>query len=253
MKLGLQLYTLRKQMQTEEEIERALERVAKIGYTCVQVSGIGKIEPERLREICDRVGIQIAATHTPSDRILEDTAGVIREHEILGCDYIGLGSIPKEYRNAASYGSYMQHYRRAAEEIAAAGKIFTYHNHAFEFERTAEKELAFDSVLKTFTPRQMMVTLDCYWVNYAGADVCDWIDRLSGRIDCVHLKDMGILNGEIVMLPVTEGNMNYPRIIEHLRAAGTRYAFVEQDNCNGEDPFDCAARSYRHLLPYFER
>ena len=41
MKLGAQLYTLRKQMKTPDEIERGLERIAKMGYSCVQVSGIG--------------------------------------------------------------------------------------------------------------------------------------------------------------------------------------------------------------------
>ena len=29
--------------------------------------------------------------------------------------------------------------------------------------------------------------------------------------------------------------------------AGTEYLLVEQDDCNGEDPFGCMARSYRYL------
>ena len=34
---------------------------------------------------------------------------------------------------------------------------------------------------------------------------------------------------------------------EKAEAAGTHYMLVEQDDCNGEDPFDCLARSYKNL------
>jgi hypothetical protein len=30
-------------------------------------------------------------------------------------------------------------------------------------------------------------------------------------------------------------------------AAGTKYMMVEQDDCNGEDPFECLKRSYEYL------
>ena len=45
--------------------------------------------------------------------------------------------------------------------------------------------------------------------------------------------------------------MNYPRILERLENAGTKYALVEQDDCNGEDPFECLERSYENLKKYF--
>ena len=49
------------------------------------------------------------------------------------------------------------------------------------------------------------------------------------------------------MLPIGEGNMNWKGIIKACADAGTEYVFVEQDNCNGEDPFDCLKRSYEFL------
>ena len=250
MKLGAQLFTVRNQMTTPEEIRAGLEKIAKIGYSCVQVSGIGKIDPKELKEICDGLGLEIAITHTAPDRILGDTEGVIAEHNILDCNYVGLGSMPKNYRAANGTDDFFANFKRAIREIVASGKIFTYHNHAFEFEKI-NGEYMLDKLLSKFTPQEMMVTLDCYWVNYGGADVCDTIDRLAGRIDCVHLKDYGIKGKDILMLPVGEGNMNYPKIIEHLKAAGVKYALVEQDNCNGRDPFECLESSYNYLKKYF--
>jgi len=49
------------------------------------------------------------------------------------------------------------------------------------------------------------------------------------------------------MLPIGEGNLNWERIFAAAEKAGTKYMFVEQDKCNGEDPFDCLRRSYEFL------
>ena len=49
------------------------------------------------------------------------------------------------------------------------------------------------------------------------------------------------------MAPIGEGNLNWNRIFKSAEAAGTRYMLVEQDNCNGEDPFECLRRSYEFL------
>lgn len=65
----------------------------------MQLSAIGGgIRPEKVREICDRLNLKIVVTHIDFNRILFDTEKLIEEHDILGCDYIGLGSMPEQYR-----------------------------------------------------------------------------------------------------------------------------------------------------------
>ena len=41
--------------------------------------------------------------------------------------------------------------------------------------------------------------------------------------------------------------MNFPAIFYAAEEAGTEYMLVEQDDCYGEDPFDCLKRSYDYL------
>ncbi len=249
MKLGAQLFTLRKQMTTPKEIEKGLERVAKIGYKCVQISGIGEIDAVKLKEICDRLGLEIAVTHIPHDALIGDIDKVIEKHNIYDCKYIGLGAMPKEMHSAQGVLEFAKIYAPIIKKMKTAGKEFTYHNHQFEFAKADGKWL-FDILIEALP--DMMVTLDCYWVNYGGADVYDLIDRLKGKIDCVHLKDYGIIGKEIKMMPVGSGNMNYPKILEHLKGADVKYALVEQDDCNGRDPFECLEESYNYLKKYFE-
>ena len=49
------------------------------------------------------------------------------------------------------------------------------------------------------------------------------------------------------MAVVGEGNINFDRVFEKAESTGVKYMMVEQDDCNGEDPFDCLARSYAYL------
>ena len=86
--------------------------------------------------------------------------------------------------------------------------------------------------------------LDTFWITAGGGDPAQWIERLSGRVPCIHLKDFAY--GK-VMSVVGEGNINFERVFECARNAGTEYMLVEQDNCNGEDPFECLRRSYEYL------
>ena len=100
MKTGAQLYTVRAYTQTEGDFARTVKRIADMGYTTVQISAIGKeIRPERVREICDENGLKIVLTHSDVNRILNDTDRLIEEHNILGCDCIGLGAMPEKYRS----------------------------------------------------------------------------------------------------------------------------------------------------------
>lgn len=245
MRIGAQLYTIRQYIQTEQDIERSMKRIADIGYKIVQISGIGKIAPERLREICDKNGLRIVLTHTPADRILYETDAVIKEHDILGCDHIGVGSMPEKYRIPDWIGYFGEDFREPAKKIAAAGKLFMYHNHDFEFTRFNGKNLL-EHLMEQFAPDEMGFTLDTYWVQAGGADVCQWIEKLSGRLPTVHLKDMKLNGREQKMAPVGEGNLNWPAIFAAFAKAGTQYMLVEQDTCDGS-PFAALQSSYEFL------
>ncbi len=90
----------------------------------------------------------------------------------------------------------------------------------------------------------MGFTVDTFWVQAGGGDPAQWLEKLAGRIPCIHLKDYAYGR---TMAVIGEGNINFDRVFEKAEAGGTQYMLVEQDNCNGEDPFDCLARSYAYL------
>lgn len=247
MVLGAQLYTLRDYIRDERDIRFTLAQVAKMGYTTVQVSGMGPIDPQVLREICEENGLRVVLTHTDPVRIMNDTDAVIREHDILGCDYIGIGAMPEKYRTAFWLPHFAADFKEPARRIAAAGKKLMYHNHNFEWEKLPDGKRIIEQLLEDFSADELGVTLDTYWVQAAGADVCAWLEILRERIACVHLKDMAVHGFTQVMAPVMEGNMNFDAILDKITALGTvEYLLVEQDVCEGS-PFDCLQTSYNNL------
>ena len=98
MKLGAQLYSIRTFLKTEEDLKSSFEKIKKIGYENVQLSGAAPMPAEFLRDVSAEYGLPIVCTHMPDERIIGDTDALIAEHRIFGCPVIGLGSMPTEYR-----------------------------------------------------------------------------------------------------------------------------------------------------------
>lgn len=248
MLVGAQTYTVRDFTKTEADFRQAMQRLAAMGYQRVQLSAVGPMAPRVLRDICDEQGLKIVLTHTPPDRMIEDPEGVIADHQVLGCDYIGVGMMPERYRTAQTVAHFTRDFRPAAEKFAKAGKLLMYHNHHIEWEKVDGDRNMLDVLLEGLPPELMGITLDTYWVQMAGADIVDTIIRLQDRIPCVHLKDMAVKGFETRMAAVGEGNIPFEKILALLKKLNkTRYLLVEQDHSYGEDPFDCLERSLHYL------
>lgn len=246
MIVGAQLYTVRDLCRTEDDFAQTMAKVAAIGYTSVQVSGIGPIPVDRVRFHCDQNNLRIAVTHYPPDRIRTDTERVIEEHRILGADYVGVGSMPADYaRTPQGVDAFLADFMPAAEKLAAAGMQLQYHNHDFELARFAGQTLL--ERLVAGMPAELLGFIpDTYWLQAGGMDPAEWLSRLKGRIPVVHLKDMAMQGRERIMTPVMSGNMNFRSILAACEAAGTEWLMIEQDTCQAP-PLDCLAESYRNL------
>ena len=153
MKLGAQLYTLRNYLQNEKDFAFCMKEVAAMGYKTVQISGAGPLSAKFMREVCDENGLSIVLTHIDGEKLLRHTDDVIRDHEILGCDYIGIGSMPERYRTPEWVHHFADDYLPVAREIRAAGKYFMYHHHNFEFEKFPGGRFI-EILLDSFAPRR---------------------------------------------------------------------------------------------------
>lgn len=248
MKIGAQLYTVRAYCQNEKDLGRTLERVAAMGYDCVQLSAIGPIAPQRIRALCDQNGLIIALTHNPEADFTQHIDALIERHQLFGCRYAGLGYLPDRYHSPDFLPFFADDFGPAAEKLRSAGMKLMYHNHAFEFQRLPDGRTMMEHLLSMLPADLMGVTADTYWLQYAGTEVRPWLCAHANRLNCVHLKDFAVNGFDIRMAAVGQGNLNFPAILDMLdKNPVTAYAFVEQDDCYGASPFDSLKKSLQYL------
>ncbi len=246
MEIGAQLYTVRESCQNLADFAETLKKVADIGYRNVQVSGTCPYPAQWLKEHLDRNGLKCVLTHIPVPRLTGELDQVISEHEVFGCDYIGLGWWAFDPEKDMSWEKWVETFPPIAKKIAQAGKLFMYHNHDQQFQKIGGR-LVMEKLMEAVPADQMGFTVDTFWVQAGGGDPAQWLEKLAGRIPCIHLKDYAYGRK---MAVVGEGNINFARVFEKAEAGGTKYMLVEQDDCNGEDPIDCLRRSYQYLRSF---
>jgi sugar phosphate isomerase/epimerase len=247
LRIGAQLYTVRGHTETADDVAVTFATVKAAGYTGVQVSAFGPVDPADVARLAAEHGLEIAATHFGWDEFLTDLDRMIDTHRSWGCRHAAIGGLPDEYREAGGIERFAAELGPVAERLAAAGIDFSYHNHNHELVRAGGRTWLAE--LYDGVPAEALkAELDVYWLVAGGADPVQWIEDLSGRQTIVHFKDMAMAPDRTQRFAeVGEGNLNWPKIVAACRAAEIEWAFVEQDDCYGQDPFACLATSYRNL------
>jgi sugar phosphate isomerase/epimerase len=256
-KLAVQMFTLRDFTNTAEGLSKSLKKISDIGYAAVQMSAVGamagdlpEVNAKMARKMLDDYGLSCIATHRPWSRLVDETEKEIELHQEMGCDFLAIGGLPKNYELTHSgFGQFAKDAVPTLTKLSAAGLRFGYHNHSWEFFRPDPGgKTLFDTLLEA-APPQMLFELDLYWVEHSGANCVRVIERCDGRIPIIHLKDKEVIepgSNETRMAPIGEGNMDWAHIIPVCEDAGVEWYAVEQDNCY-RDPFDCLRSSYDYL------
>lgn len=258
-KTAVQMFTLREHTATAEGFLQSLQKVAAIGYPAVQISAVGAMQPANgskaavdaptARQMLDDCGLRCIAAHCSWDNLVADIEAQIDFHQTLGCDYIALGSVPHSYGDSIEgYRRFLAESRPVVQRLATAGIRFGLHNHSKEFFRPQRGGPSLLDILIDESGAEVMLELDLYWLDNAGANCERFLERCAGRVPVIHLKDKEVAapSNETRMAPIGEGNMDWESIIPTCEAAGVDWYAVEQDQCY-RDPFDCLKSSFEYL------
>lgn len=232
--LGVQLYSVRDYIKTAESADLTFQKLAEMGYTTVQTAG-HEFDADLFLSLLQKNGLQIIGTHTKFPKIKEDPQEVLRINKLWKSTNIGIGSMPPEYRaDLDSVKRFISECNELAKYFYEQGCRLTYHNHNFEFCRIDGYKTIMDILYEGLDPNTTSFVLDTCWVAAAGADVCAWLKKLSGRIDILHLKDMTLKKENDTYLPqITEvgnGNLCWDSILETAQDVNIQHYIVEHDN-----------------------
>ncbi len=248
MIIGAQLYSLKDYTKNLDDFSETLKKVADMGYTAVQVSGTCPYDGEWLATELKSAGLKCTLTHYSFDEMIENTVAVVEKHKKFGCKYIGVGCLPNAGKidDKQIWKDFTDKAVPVAKAMKENGAYLMYHNHSFEF-KEVDGECCWEHIINTVPQELMGITLDTHWVADGKRDILKTLESVKNRIPCVHFKDTVIVGEERRFAPVGHGILDFPSIIKACVDYNVEYAFVEQDNCYGENPFECLKKSYDYL------
>ena len=245
--MAIQLYTLRNQCQTAEDFDATLSRLASMGVKDVQISGIGDIPAEIQKEILAKNGMAVCVTHKDFNWMKSDLPSVIAHHKTIGCDAVGIGSMPGDSRGSLdAVKSFIRDAETVARGLRKAGMTFQYHNHDFEFKPLEGGKNIMDVLIGETDPDLFHFIPDVAWIDYAGADPVEVMKRMKGRVKVLHFKDYIIDgDGKRRFVSLGKGVVDLRACYEAALELGIPYIAYEQDDCwVDDDPFKATEESW---------
>ena len=273
-RIGVQMMMLKSKVEETGPYE-VLRRLDTIGFKAVEVSQI-PMTPENVAEMQrakDQLGTDFGALSAgleagPNDSLVDDYDKIVADARTLGGSRLRIGMMP--FAAMASHEALLAFCRQAEEiavRLAGDGLTLYYHNHHLEFAPRGGTSIL--DIIRAEAPT-MRLEIDVHWVQRGGKDPVRTLQKYTGLVDLVHLKDyrigelpstafealqagdyagfMQAFTGVVQFGEVGEGNLDWTEIIDQAIASGAQYLLIEQDDQYGRDPYDCLQTSHDNLV-----
>lgn len=268
-KIGLQLYSVRDQM--EQDMAATLKAVKAMGYDYVEFAGYFGKSAEEIRALLDEIGLTCPSIHQGLDFYVQGGQEAVDFVKRLGISYSAIPWYTAEkLAGSPDWEETKKLFISCGKLLKENGIQMLYHNHDFEFVKVGDK-YKHDYIMEEIPRDLLKPEFDTCWVRYAGEDPCKYLAKYAGEVKVVHLKDFSCKHlaagpayalidatgkpvpavskeeNEFRFRPLGQGMQDFPSILEACEKAGTEYLIVEQDQ-HYEIPSLEAVRMSREYL-----
>ena len=248
--LGVQLYTVRSII--GKDPAGVLKQIHDIGYAEVEATA------ETLKTGWSAIqssGLKATSVHlntNPNDEELADAKSKAFDYAVV--PYIA----PAERGGVDVIKKLADTIQQAGERARKHGLQLCYHNHAFEYEPMGGTT-PLEIIMGGTDPKLVMLELDIFWATVAGQNPVNILQKYSGRVPLLHLKDKqknvpeapqyneNVPNS--AFKEIGKGSIDIPAVLKAADAAGAKHYFVEQDQT--PDPIASLRQSYSYLKKQF--
>lgn len=253
--IGIQLYTLRGPL--GKDAAGTLKAVAEAGYKQVELYGFPNCQP--LIDGAKAAGLAINSTHfdagsilNPKDDAMSDFQKLLDRGKEVGLTHMVIPMIGGGNINSVdACKKTAEKLNKAATKAKATGIQLAYHNHAHEFKPLDGGKSCYDVFIDEFS-KDMQFEIDVFWVKVSGMEPETLIEKLSGRVSQLHLKDLkegvgqtfGGVPGD-AFKEIGNGVINFEAILNAAKKAGVKHCHVEQDS--SPDPMASIKTSITNL------
>lgn len=189
-KINVQMYSFMEGFEVPYDNETVFRTAAELGFDGVEIFGPNfGMGPERIKELTEELKLDVISMHVPSsDKVIE----MIPFAKALDMKFIGIGM--ELMRNDEEVHAFAKRLNEMGEECAKNGLTLTYHNHTQEF-APCESKTIWDTLMDETNPEFVSFELDAGWAAAAGVDPIEIIEKYSGRVKLVHIKESDMVIG----------------------------------------------------------
>jgi sugar phosphate isomerase/epimerase len=265
-KLGLQLYTLNKEMNTD--LAGTLKKVADFGYKEVETYGFNygaiknywNLEAKALKQILDDNGLHSISGHyalnnfmlpgKTDDELKHYVDQSIEGALVLKQEYIVWPWLDPQSRSIEKFKLLSGKLNMIGEQIKRANLQLAYHNHDFEFYEQ-NGEIGYDIILNETDSNLVKIEMDIYWFSHSSKlPAHHYFEKYPGRFPLLHFKDMDKKNRELHTV-LGEGSIDFKPYLADYKLAGVKHIMVEQGNNYVPNALDCVKRSASYMKENF--
>jgi len=205
-KPSVQLYSVRDAI--DADLDRAVERVAEIGFTRVEPYAF-QLRTADYRRAFAATGLTAPSGHAAVIDAAEPAA-VFDAAAELGIATVIDPFIPTErWQSADSVRATAERVNELSAEAVSRGLRFGYHNHQWEFTNQIDGRPAYEFFVGLLGP-EVVLEVDTFWATVGGVDVPALLRSLGPRVVALHIKD-GAVSGDIATaLPSSESALIVP-------------------------------------------
>ncbi len=254
--IGLQLYTLRKEL--GKDTPGTIKAVVDAGYKQGEMFGFPNCD--KMIKAAKDSGLELHSSHfewdsvvNPKDEGMSEFMKTLDKAKETGLSHLVIPYLmDKNRKTLDDYKKVAENCNKAAIKAKAAGIQLAYHNHAFEFEPKEDGKTGFDVFTAEFS-EDMKFEVDVFWVKVGGVEPVDLMMKLKGRISQLHLKDLmkgtklpnyGSVPNE-AFKELGNGMIPVEPIIDAAKDIGVAICHVEQDQ--SPDAIASINQSIAHL------
>lgn len=265
MKLGLQLYSVREDL--EKDFLGTLKKVREMGYEGGELAGLYGKSGKEVKAMFEEADLIPISAHVAYQDLMVDIEETVKTYKEIGCEYIAIPYLPNELRYGTDkYDEVVANIKVIGDVCNKYGITLLYHNHDFEFVKTANGAYALDELYTEVSADLLKTEIDTCWVNVAGVNPSEYVRKYTGRAPVVHLKDFtGEKNANMYKLigieseekeivntfeyrPLGYGKQNIQDIVDAAKDAGASWIIAEQDEPSmGKSRLECAEMSIKYM------
>lgn len=247
MKLGLQLYTVRKK--AKKHLYESLKDVSEIGYKYVEAARINFDENdiESFRRANADFGTEFVSSQIKFHILDENFSDVMKFLKATNCSTAIISVMPTQYILGSDHSliDLCKKTNILAKKYKDEGIQLCYHHHDFEFFKSGEG-VRLDILAENFDENVKFI-IDTYWTTKGGYAADRIIENLAGRVEGVHLRDYAVIKSvsrKQSDFALGDGVIDFNKVIETSKISGVNYGAVEQ---NTKNPLLELQKSAKHI------